>query len=179
MLMSETGSMGLSSSSIAGEKVVRSRLFSSANYLLLTSATAHCNKKNSRLMVICTRWELHAKQQYIHFEGGDGEGTAVRALTKDGTEASRGRRGDEVETHVDGHGQRHGHDHERRHRQCPVPERKQSLRDQLQPNAPIRFEMIYLYICTEGQILSLPLISEIQVSFNFIQIADIRCLFRW
>jgi hypothetical protein len=39
--------------------------------------------------------------------------------------------------------------------------------------------MIYLYICTEGQILSLPLISEIQVSFNFIQTADIRCLFRW
>jgi hypothetical protein len=38
--MSETGSMGLSSSSIAGEKVVRSRLFSSAKLFTINK----CNR---------------------------------------------------------------------------------------------------------------------------------------
>jgi len=56
-----------------------------------------------------------------------GGGREVR-LTEDCTEGSRGRSGDEVETHVDGHGQRHGHDHERWHRQCPIPERKTRLK---------------------------------------------------
>ena len=54
------------------------------------------------------------------------------SITEDGAEGSRGRSGEEVETHVDDHGQCHRNNHERRHRQCPVPEREETQ----QPNKP-------------------------------------------
>lgn len=64
--------------------------------------------------------------------GGGGEGFI--SLTEHGAKASRGRSGEEIEAHVDDHGQCQCHNHERWHRQCPVPERHET--HSKQPSKP-------------------------------------------
>jgi len=108
ILMSDMGSMGVSSS-IAGENVVRSRLFSSAK------------------QIIATRWKGQYVETRICKTIQSFEGRREFSLTEDSTAGSWWRSGNEVETHVDTHGQHHGHNQERWHSQCPIPERKQAL----------------------------------------------------